>query len=82
LLAETRAVALAALSPAVIQQLHGAIRGLPRPQLEGLVTAFRQRFRLVDGASVAAAFTQKQYHEWFESYLVQAEGRQVFQRIG
>ena len=38
---ETSGAALAALSPAVIQQLHGAIRGLPRPQLDALVTAFR-----------------------------------------
>jgi len=73
--AETQAVALAALSPAVIQLLHGAIRGLPRPQLEALVTAFRQRFRLSGGASVAAAITQKQHHDWVEAYLVQVEGR-------
>ena len=72
---ETPAAALAALTPAVIQQLHGAIRGLPRPQLEKLVTAFRQRFRLAEGASVAAAITQKQHHDWVEAYLVQVEGR-------
>ena len=70
----TPAAALAALSPAVIQQLHGAIRGLPRPQLEELVKAFRQRFRLAEGASVAAAITQKQHHDWVEAYLVQVEG--------
>jgi recombination DNA repair RAD52 pathway protein len=75
LTAETQAVALAALSPAVIQQLHGAIRSLSRPQLEELVTAFRQRFRLAEGASVAAAITQKQHHDWVEAYLVQGEGR-------
>jgi len=75
LTAETQAVALAALSPAVIQQLHGAIRGLPRPQLEALVIAFRHRFRLSEGASVAAAITQKQHHDWIEAYLVQLEGR-------
>ena len=73
--AETGAVGLAALTPEVIQQLHGAIRGLPRPQLEELVTAFRQRFRLAEGASVAAAITQKQHHDWVEAYLVQVEGR-------
>ena len=72
---ETPAAALAALTPAVIQQLHGAIRGLPRPQLEELVTAFRQRFRLAEGASVAAAITQKQHHDWVEAFLVQVEGR-------
>jgi hypothetical protein len=72
---ETSGAALAALSPAVIQQLHGAIRGLPRPQLEALVIAFRQRFRLAEGASVAAAITQKQHHDWVEAYLVQVEGR-------
>jgi len=44
--AEPGAVGLAALTPEVIQQLHGAIRGLPRPQLEALVTAFRQRQHL------------------------------------
>ncbi len=74
--AEPGAVGLAALTPEVIQQLHGAIRGLPRPQLEALVTAFRQRFRLAEGASVAAAITQKQHHDWVEAYLVQVEGRQ------
>jgi hypothetical protein len=73
--AEPGAVGLAALTPEVIQQLHGAIRGLSRPQLEALVTAFRQRFRLAEGASVAAAITQKQHHDWVEAYLVQVEGR-------
>ncbi len=70
---EPSGAALAALTPAVIQQLHGAIRGLPRPQLEALLTAFRQRFRLAVGASVAAAITQKQHHDWVEAYLVQVE---------
>jgi len=74
--AEPGAVGLAALRPEVIQQLHGAIRGLPRPQLEELVTAFRQRFRLAEGDSVAAAITQKQHHDWVEAYLVQVEGRE------
>ena len=73
--AEPGAVGLAALTPEVIQQLHVAIRGLPRPQLEELVKAFRQRFRLSEGASVAAAITQKQHHDWVEAYLVQVEGR-------
>ena len=73
--AEPGAVGLAALRPEVIQQLHGAIRGLPRPQLEALVIAFRQRFRLAEGASVAAAITQKQHHDWVEAFLVQVEGR-------
>jgi hypothetical protein len=57
----------------VIQQLHGAIRGLPRPQLEALVIAFRQRFHLAEGSSVAAAITQKQHHDWVEAYLVQMD---------
>jgi hypothetical protein len=73
--AEHGAVGLAALTPEVIQQLHGAIRSLSRPQLEALVTAFRQRFRLAEGASVAAAINQKQHHDWVEAYLVQVEGR-------
>ena len=73
--AETGAVDLAALGPEVIQQLHVAIRGLPRAQQEELVTAFRQRFRLAEGASVAAAITQKQHHDWVEAFLVQVEGR-------
>ena len=73
--AEPGAVGLAALTPEVIQQLHAQGRGLPRPQLEELVTAFRQRFRLAEGASVAAAITQKQHHDWVEAYLVQVEGR-------
>ena len=72
--AATGAVGLAALRPEVIQQLHGAIRGLPRAQREALVTAFRQRFRLAEGASVAAAITQKRHHDWVEAYLVQVEG--------
>jgi len=72
--AEPGAVGLAALTPEVIQLLHGAIRGLSRPQLEALVTAFRQRFRLAEGASVAAAITQKQHHDWVEAYLVQVGG--------
>ena len=69
------AVGLAALTPEVIQQLHGAIRGLPRPQAEALVMAFRQRFRMGEGASVAAAITQKQHHDWVEAYLVQVESQ-------
>jgi hypothetical protein len=73
--AEAGAAALAALRPEVIQQLHGAIRGLPQPQLEELVKAFRQRFRLAEGASVAAAITQKQHHDWVEAYLVQVESQ-------
>ena len=73
--AEPGAVGLAALRPEVIQQLHGVIRSLPRPQLEELVTAFRHRFLLAEGASVAAAITQKQHHDWVEAFLVQVEGR-------
>ena len=73
--AEPGAVGLAALRPEVIQQLHAQVRGLPRPQLEELVTAFRQRFRLAEGASVAAAITQKQHHDWVEAYLVQVNRR-------
>ena len=73
--AEPGAVGLAALTPEVIPQLHAQVRGLPRPQLEAMVTAFRQRFRLAEGASVAAAITQKRHHDWVEAYLVQVEGR-------
>jgi hypothetical protein len=73
--AATSDAALAALSHSVIQQLHGTIRDLPRPQLEALVTAFRQRFHLAEGASVAAAITQKQHHDWVEAYLVQVGSR-------
>ena len=73
--AKLGAAGLVALAPEVIQQLHAQIRGLPRPQLEALVTAFRQRFRLAEGASVAATITQKQHHDWVEAYLVQVEGR-------
>jgi hypothetical protein len=51
------------------------VRSLPRPQLEVLVTAFQQRFRLAEGASVAAAITQKQHHDWVEAYLVQVESQ-------
>ena len=73
--AEAGAVGLAALTPEVIQQLHGAIRSLPRPRLEELVAAFRLRFRLAEGASVAAAITQKQHHDWVEAFLVQVDAR-------
>ena len=73
--AETSAAALVALAPAVVQRLHGAINSLPRPQLDALVSAFRQRFRLAEGESVAAAITQKQHHDWIEAFLVQVEGR-------
>jgi hypothetical protein len=59
----------------VIQLLHAQVRSLSRPQLEALVTAFRQRFRLAEGASVAAAITQKQHHDWVEAYLVQVESQ-------
>jgi hypothetical protein len=75
LAAEASDAALAALAPAVIQKLHTQVRSLSRPQLETLVTAFRQRFRLAEGASVAAAITQKQHHDWVEAYLVQVERR-------
>ena len=75
LLAEPGDVGLAALSPVVIQLLHAQVRSLSRPQLEALVTAFRQRFRLADGESVAAAITQKQHHDWVEAYLVQVESQ-------
>ena len=73
--AEPVSVGLAALRPEVIQQLHAQVRGLPRPQLEELVKAFRRRFRLAEGASVAAAITHKQHHDWVEAFLVQVEGK-------
>ena len=72
---EPSSPALAVLSCAEIQQLHGAIRDLPRPQLEALVTAFRQRFRLAEVALVAAAITQKQHHDWIKAFLVQVESQ-------
>ena len=43
--------------------------------MDALVTAFRQRFRLAEGASVAAAITQKRHHDWVEAFLVQVEGK-------
>jgi len=49
--------------------------GLGRYQPKSLVSAFRQRFRLAEGASVAAAITQKQHHDWVEAYLVQVESQ-------
>jgi hypothetical protein len=49
--------------------------GLGRYQPKSLVSAFRQRFRLAQGASLSAAITQKQHHDWVEAYLVQAEAR-------
>ena len=73
--AEPVSVGLAALRPEVIQQLHAQVRGLPRPQLEELVKAFRQRFRLAEGASVAAAITQIHHYDWVEAYLVQVESQ-------
>jgi|GEM_PF-4392939 len=73
--AEQSDAALTALSPAVIQLLHAQVRRLSRPQLEALVMAYRQRFRMGEGASVAAAITQKQHHDWVEAYLVQVESQ-------
>ena len=66
--------AATALTPTEIQGVHAAISRLARPQVDALVTAFRQRFRLAEGASVAAAITQKQHHDWIEAFLVQVEG--------
>ena len=43
--------------------------------MEALVTAFGLQFRLAEGASVAAAITQKQHHDWVEAYLVQVESQ-------
>jgi hypothetical protein len=57
----------------MVERLHAQLRSLARPQLDALVTAFKQRFRLAEEASVVAAISQKQHHVWIEAYLVQVE---------
>jgi hypothetical protein len=63
---------LTPLDPAVIRQVLGTLRGLPRPVLEGFTKAFRKRFQVPEEAtSIADRICQKRHHDWIEAYLVQ-----------
>ncbi|MCP9825774.1 RAD52 family DNA repair protein [Synechococcus sp. EJ6-Ellesmere] len=63
---------LTPLDPAVIRQVLGTLRGLPRPVLEGFTKAFRKRFQVPEEAtSIADRILQKRHHDWIETYLVQ-----------
>jgi len=62
------------LDAATIRTLHGAIRQLPRPQLEALTQGFRKRFSIPDEApTIADRILQKRHHDWVEAFLVQHE---------
>jgi DNA recombination protein Rad52 len=61
-----------ALDAETIQHLHGTLRALPRPLLEGLTRAFRKRFQVPDEAvTIADRINQKCHHDWIEAFLVQ-----------
>jgi hypothetical protein len=63
---------LTPLDPAVIRQVLGTLRGLPRPVLEGFTKAFRKRFQVPEEAtSFADRILQKRHHDWIEAFLVQ-----------
>jgi DNA recombination protein Rad52 len=63
---------LTPLDPAVIRQVLGTLRGLPRPVLEGFTKAFRKRFQVPEEAtSIADRILQKRHHDWIEAFLVQ-----------
>ena len=60
-----------ALHAETIQHFHSTLRALPRPLLEGLTRAFRQRFQVPDHAvTIADRITQKCHHDWIEAFLV------------
>ena len=60
-----------ALDAETIQNLHSTLRALPRPLLEGLTRAFRQRFQVPEEAvTIADRITQKCHHDWIEAFLV------------
>jgi DNA recombination protein Rad52 len=63
---------LTPLDPAVIRQVLGTLRGLPRPVLEGFTKAFRKRFQVPEEAtSIADRILQKRHHDWIEAFLMQ-----------
>ena len=63
---------LTPLDPAVICQVLGTLRGLPRPVLEGFTKAVRKRFQVPEEAtSIADRILQKRHHDWIEAFLVQ-----------
>jgi hypothetical protein len=65
---------LTPLDPAVIRQVLGTLRGLPRPVLEGFTKAFCQRFQdPPEATSIADRICQKPHHDWIEAFLVQHE---------
>jgi DNA recombination protein Rad52 len=67
----TAEVGLEPLDPATVQQILAAVRGLPRPALEGFTKAFRKRFQVpADAPSIADRICQRRHHEWIETFLV------------
>jgi hypothetical protein len=62
------------LDTAVIRQVLGTLRGLPRPVPEGFTKAFRKRFQVPEEAtSIADRICHKRHHDWIEAYLVQQQ---------
>ena len=61
-----------ALDAETIQHLHSTLRALPRPLLESLTRAFRNRFQVPEEAvTIADRINQKCHHDWIETFLVQ-----------
>jgi len=59
------------LDPGTIQLILAAVRGLPRPALEGFTKAFRKRFQVPEEApSIADRICQRRHHDWIETFLV------------
>jgi hypothetical protein len=68
---QTTEVGLEPLDPATVQKILAAVRGLPRPALEGFTKAFRKRFQVPDdAASIADRICQRRHHDWIEAFLV------------
>jgi DNA recombination protein Rad52 len=64
----------AALDAQTIQHLHSSLRALPRPQLESLTRAFRNRFQVPkEAVTIADRINQRCHHDWIEAYLVQQQ---------
>ena len=57
-----------------IQHLHSTLRALPRPLLESLSRAFRERFQVPEEAvTIADRINQKCHHDWIETFLLQQQ---------
>lgn len=62
---------LVALDAETIQHLHSTLRALPRPLLDSVTRAFRNRFQVPDTAvTIADRISQKCHHDWIEAFLV------------